>query len=79
MICVHFSESSVTYCAAFKYISKTDKNVYEDPNHPDLKEAGSPKIKKNAQMPTGGSVKRTKVSKKQRHQQMKQNLPKLKG
>ena len=45
-ICVHFSESSATYYAAFKYISKTDKNVYESPNHPDLKEVDSPKTKK---------------------------------
>ena len=45
-VCVHFSESSATYYAAFKYISKTDKNVYESPNHPDLKEVDSPKTKK---------------------------------
>ena len=44
-ICVHFSESSATYYAAFKYISKTNKNVYESPNHPDLKDVGSPKTK----------------------------------
>ena len=56
MICVHFSESSVTYCAAFKYISKTDKNVYEDPNHPDLKEVGSPKIKKKMHKCLQGEV-----------------------
>ena len=42
---VHFSESSATCYAAFKYIPKTDKNVYESPNHPDLKEVGSPKTK----------------------------------
>ena len=45
-ICVHFSESRATYYAAFKYISKIDKNVYKSPNHADFKEVGSPKTKK---------------------------------
>ena len=72
-ICVHFSESSATYYAAFKYISKTDKNVYETPNHPDLKEVGSPKTKKMHKRL------QREVSKEQTHQQMKKNFSKLKG
>ena len=65
-ICVHFSESSATYYAAFKYISKTDKNVYESPNHPDLKEVGSPKIKKMHKSPQGEVSKEQKCRKNKR-------------
>ena len=72
-ICVHFSESSATYYAGFKYISRTNKNVYESRNHPDLKDVGCPKTKKMHERLQG------EVSKEQTHQQMKRNLLKIKG
>ena len=72
-ICVHFSESSATCYAAFKYISKTNKNVYESSNHPDLKDVGSPKTKKCM------NAYREKCRKNKRTRKIKRNLLKTKG
>lgn len=44
-VVANFSESHDNYYAAFKYISKSDKNVYLSDGHPNLKEIGSPKTK----------------------------------
>ena len=33
------------YYTAYRYISKSDENVYHSPNHPNLEEIGSPKTK----------------------------------
>ena len=45
-ITVNFSENHEHYYSAFTYITKTDRNVYKSPNHPDLQEIGSPVTKK---------------------------------
>ena len=42
---VNFSEEAENYYAGYKYICKLDQNVYESPNHPNLKEIGSPRTK----------------------------------
>jgi len=42
---VNFSESAENYYNAYRYVTKTDTNVYESPNHPDLRQIGSPKTK----------------------------------
>ena len=45
-ITISFTENHERYYSAFTYISKTDRNVYISPNHPDLQEMGSPVTKK---------------------------------
>lgn len=44
-VVVHFSETHDNYYSAYKYVCKTDKNVFESSNHPDLQTIGSPKTK----------------------------------
>lgn len=43
---LHFSSSHDMYDTAFKYVCKSDKDVFLSPNHPNLMEIGSPKTKK---------------------------------
>ena len=45
-VVVHFSDNHDNYYSAFKYISKSDKDVYQSSDHPNLQEIGSPKTKK---------------------------------
>ena len=45
-VVVNFSESHENYYSAYKYVCKTDKNVHQSANHPDLQELGSPPTKK---------------------------------
>lgn len=44
-IVINFSESHDNYYTAYKYICKSDDNVYKSENHPNLDEIGSPKTK----------------------------------
>lgn len=44
-IIVNFSESHDCYHSAYKYVTKTDKDVYISDNHPELENIGSPKTK----------------------------------
>ena len=44
-ISANFSDKHDNYYTAFKYINKTDENVYTSQGHPDLKEIGSPQTK----------------------------------
>ena len=43
-VVVNFSDHD-GYYTAYRYISKSDENVYHSPNHPNLEEIGSPKTK----------------------------------
>lgn len=43
-VVVNFSDHD-GYYTAYRYISKSDENVYHSPNHPNLDEIGSPKTK----------------------------------
>ena len=45
-VTVNFSESHDSYYTAYKYICKSDTDVFHSANHPDLKEIGTPKTKK---------------------------------
>ena len=45
-IMVHFSDKHDHYIAAYRYVCKCDKDVFHSPNHPDLRNAKSPKTKK---------------------------------
>ena len=45
-ITVHFSESTENYYTAYRYVCKSDENVYHSDNHPDLNDIGSPQTKK---------------------------------
>ena len=45
-VSVHFSESHDNYYSAYKYLLKTDNNVFKSSNHPNLDEIGSPVTKK---------------------------------
>jgi len=71
-VVVHFSDSHDNYYSAFKYISKSDKDVYQSLGHPNLQEIGSPKTKKCV------SVYRTNKKNEQTltQQNAEQNLPK---
>jgi len=42
---VHFSDDHDSYYSAYRYICKTDTEVYHSEGHPNLKEAASPKTK----------------------------------
>ena len=42
---VHFSDKSLGYIAAYRYIFKSDKGVLHNENHPDLRDIGSPRTK----------------------------------
>ena len=42
---VHFSMKHDNYYSAYKYVCKSDDQVYHSENHPNLKEIGSPKTK----------------------------------
>ena len=44
-IMVHFSDKHDQYIAAYRYLCKRDKDVFHSPNHPDLRNAKSPKTK----------------------------------
>ena len=41
-VVINFSDHD-GYYTAYRYISKSDENVYHSPNHPNLNEIGSPK------------------------------------
>ena len=43
---LHFSESHDNYYSAYRYITKSDDQVFHSQEHPYLKEIGSPKTKK---------------------------------
>ena len=43
-VVINFSDHD-GYYTAYRYISKSDENVYHSPNHPNLNEIGSPKTK----------------------------------
>ena len=45
-ISVNFYDKHDNYYTPFKYISKSDQNVYTSQGQPNLKEIGSPQIKK---------------------------------
>ena len=45
-ILVNFSESHDNYYNAYKYITKSDTEVFQCDGHPDLSEVGSPRTKK---------------------------------
>ena len=42
---VHFSDKSLGYIVAYRYICKSDKEVLHSENHPDLRDIGSPRTK----------------------------------
>ena len=42
---LHFSESHDNYYTAYKYVCKSDKNVFTSEGHPNLNEIGSPRTK----------------------------------
>ena len=42
---VHFSDNSLGYIAAYRYIFKSDKGVLHNENHPDLRDISSPRTK----------------------------------
>lgn len=44
-IILHFSSAHDNYYSAYKYVTKSDKNVYHSKDHPNLADAGSPKTK----------------------------------
>ena len=44
-IVVHFSSAHDNYYSAYKYVTKTDKQVFHSQGHPNLADAGSPKTK----------------------------------
>ena len=46
----HFSDQHDNYIAAYKYVSKTDKQVIHSMNHPDLSEVGAPKTEKSTKV-----------------------------
>ena len=48
-VVLHFSEKRYNYYSAYKYISKSDTNVYHRKHHPNLKDVGSPQTKKSTQ------------------------------
>ena len=45
-VSVHFSASHDSYYYAYKYISKSDEEVFKSPGHPNLDDIGSPRTKK---------------------------------
>lgn len=45
-VTVHFSDKHDSYYSAYKYVTKADENVHCSPDHPNLKEIGSPKTNK---------------------------------
>ena len=47
-ISVHFSDHHSYYVAAYRYISKSDTEVYHSASHPNLKNIASPKTKASA-------------------------------
>ena len=46
---LHFSEKPDNYYSAYKYISKSDTNVYHSKHHPNLKDVGFPQTTKSTQ------------------------------
>ena len=42
---VHFSDAHDNYWSVFKYISKSDPNIFLSSNHPNMQEMSSPKTK----------------------------------
>ena len=42
---VHFSDKSLGYMAAYRYICKSDKEALHTENHPDLRDIDSPRTK----------------------------------
>ena len=44
-VSVHFSDNHDNYIAAYRYVCKTDDQVFHSVSHPDLNEIGSPKTK----------------------------------
>lgn len=44
-IILHFSSAHDNYYAAYKYVTKTDEEVFHSPDHPNLVDARSPKTK----------------------------------
>ena len=46
-IMLNFSDSHNYYIAAYRYICKTDNQVYHSDGHPDLSDVGSPRTKKS--------------------------------
>ena len=49
-VILNFSEGHANYYAAYKYITKTDKNVFHSENHPDLLAAGTPRTKNSSKV-----------------------------
>jgi len=45
-VVLHFSESHDNYYSAYRYITKSDGDVFHSEKHPNLKEIGSPQTKK---------------------------------
>lgn len=43
---LHFSDHHTNYYSAYKYVSKSDKELVHSPNHPNLTEVSSPRTKK---------------------------------
>ena len=43
---LHFSKNHDNYYSAYRYLSKTDKNITHSKGHPNLEQIGSPRTKK---------------------------------
>ena len=48
-VTVHLSDNHDNYIAAYKYVCKTDNQVFHSVSHPDFSEIGSPKTKNSTQ------------------------------
>ncbi len=61
-IVVNFSESHSHYIYAYRYVCKSDSEVYHSEGHPDLTEVGSPRTKLSSEASRAASRKRRSLT-----------------
>jgi len=70
-VVLHFSDNHDNYYSAYKYISKSDDQVFHSEGHPNLRDASSPKTKKLTQALR--KKRRAAVSTKETHESSERN------